>query len=145
MLKTNKEIETKFKESLEETLDEYFPKIEEETPEKIVNKRGEALMLFTKALLLFREISHQTRIADLEEMERMVKSMEKFSSTGAPHCRNCDWIMIKATGMGKIVFPYQCPNCNNYQEETDEKTGIYNQAISDILFHIQKVKEEITK
>src|SRR3990167_6827375 len=45
----------KFKVELEEVLDEYFPKIEEEGPEKIANKRGQALALYSTAVLLFAQ------------------------------------------------------------------------------------------
>jgi len=36
-------------------LDEYFPKIEEESPEKIANKRGQELALYSTAVLLFAQ------------------------------------------------------------------------------------------
>ncbi len=42
-------IDNEFFNTLEETLDEYFPKMHEETPEKIANKRSGALMLFVEA------------------------------------------------------------------------------------------------
>ena len=48
----------KFKIELEEVLDEYFPKIEEESPEKIANKRGQALALYSTAVLLFTQALH---------------------------------------------------------------------------------------
>lgn len=44
-----------FKIELEAVLDEYFPKIEEESPEKIANKRGQALALYSTAVLLFAQ------------------------------------------------------------------------------------------
>jgi len=48
----------KFKIELEEVLDEYFPKIEEESPEKIANKRGQDLALYSTAVLLFTQALH---------------------------------------------------------------------------------------
>lgn len=45
----------KFSNALEEVLDEYFPKMYEETPEKIANKRSEALMLFAEANILHNQ------------------------------------------------------------------------------------------
>ena len=47
------EIIEKFREKLELVLDEYFPKINKESPEKIANKRGQALMLYSTAIHLF--------------------------------------------------------------------------------------------
>ena len=44
-------IETTSKNRLEEVLDTYFPKIEEEGEAKKANKRGEALVLFAEATL----------------------------------------------------------------------------------------------
>jgi hypothetical protein len=45
-----------FKDDLEAVLDEGFPKIHEEGPEKIANKRGPALALFAEAVLRTRKI-----------------------------------------------------------------------------------------
>jgi len=40
-----------FKRKLEETLDEYFPKMHEENEAKKLNKRAEALMLYSEAVI----------------------------------------------------------------------------------------------
>ena len=40
-----------FKEELEDTLDRYFPKIEEEGEAKKANRRSAALMLYTQAVI----------------------------------------------------------------------------------------------
>jgi len=53
------ERDTKFFRELEDVLDKYFPKVEEEGPEKKAMKRGEALMLFTEANLI-----HSKRLAE---------------------------------------------------------------------------------
>ena len=47
-----KELMHNFKNSLEEVLDEYFPKIYEEGEAKRANKRGPALVLFSEAMCL---------------------------------------------------------------------------------------------
>ena len=44
-----------FKDELEETLDEYFPKVEEEGAKKRAMKRGEALALFSMAIVGLRK------------------------------------------------------------------------------------------
>ena len=44
-----------FKAELEKVLDEQFPKIEEEGEAKRLNRRGAALVLYARAVNLFRE------------------------------------------------------------------------------------------
>ena len=61
-----------FKEKLEETLDEYFPKVQEEGEEKRLMKRSQALALFSKACLLNSQ-SIQQAIAEEKESERKRK------------------------------------------------------------------------
>ena len=53
------ERDQKFFVELEEVLDEYFPKVEEEGEEKIRTKRSEALVLFAQA-----NIIHSQRLAE---------------------------------------------------------------------------------
>lgn len=48
--------EKQYMAELEEVLDEYFPKMWEEGPAKIANKRSEALALFIKAVMLTRQV-----------------------------------------------------------------------------------------
>lgn len=43
-----------FKIALEKVLDEHFPKIEDEGPKKVANKRGLALMMYAEAVIAFR-------------------------------------------------------------------------------------------
>lgn len=44
------------KEDLEKVLDEGFPKIHEEGPEKVANKRGPALALYAEAIVIMHKI-----------------------------------------------------------------------------------------
>ena len=53
--------------ALEEVLDEYFPKIEEEGEEKRANRRGAALMLFNEACALHNHRISSVRESTLEE------------------------------------------------------------------------------
>ena len=45
-----------FKDHLEGVLDDGFPKIDEEGPEKVANKRGQALAIFAEAVIQVRKI-----------------------------------------------------------------------------------------
>jgi hypothetical protein len=55
-------IEKEFEEKLEAALDEGFPKIHDEGPEKKANKRGEALSLYAAAVLAFRAALDSLRL-----------------------------------------------------------------------------------
>lgn len=77
----------------------------------------------------------------LEKIEKEMEGRKKHSAFGTPFCRNCNFAMVKATGMGSVVFPYQCPNCGNYQEGLDERASDYNQCLSDLQTFIKKLKE----
>lgn len=66
--------ETVFKTKLEEVLDEYFPKIEEEGPTKIANKRGPALVLFSEAVILARQAVQEERKKEREEVKNILAS-----------------------------------------------------------------------
>ncbi len=70
-------------------------------------------------------------------VEKLEKSMKK-SPYGAPLCRSCQWTMVKSTGLGKVAFPWQCPNCNNYQEDMDDTVTLHNTALSDAIQLISK-------
>ena len=80
----------KFKIELEEVLDEYFPKIEEESPEKIANKRGQALALYSTAVLLFTQALHNK---EKEVVLRIRKSILELRETGDSAKRN--WLSIE--------------------------------------------------
>lgn len=54
-----------YKRELEETLDQYFPKIHEEGAAKIANKRSQALMLYTQAVLLAPRLQMEVRTVDI--------------------------------------------------------------------------------
>ena len=74
-----------FKNELEEILDEYFPKIYEEGPAKKANKRGEALMIFSTALIGFRKLL-AAKDKEIEEMKdefaRTLNSGKKMYEMG---------------------------------------------------------------
>lgn len=62
----------KFKEDLEETLDEQFPKQYEEGPKKTATRRGAGLVLFSQAVLLCKQAlqDHKKHLAgEVEGME----------------------------------------------------------------------------
>ncbi len=86
-----------------------------------------------------RNAVRKAYLAGLDAVD--VEGMRKGSAYGAPFCRNCRYAMVKSTGMGKIVFNWQCPNCNSYQEDFDEKTNGYNSALDDL----STLKSEIKK
>jgi hypothetical protein len=49
-------LENDIKERLEEVLDQHFPKVEEEGPEKIAVRRGAALVLFAQAVIEIKKV-----------------------------------------------------------------------------------------
>lgn len=57
---THPERDQEFFSRLEEVLDEQFPKIEEEGPEKKANRRGAALILFVEANRIHNEQRRKT-------------------------------------------------------------------------------------
>ncbi len=65
------ERDQKFFEELEEVLDEYFPKVEEEGEEKRLMKRGEALMLFSAANEIHSRLLLSQRQSLIEKVEGM--------------------------------------------------------------------------
>src|SRR3990167_7240245 len=81
----------KFKVELEEVLDEYFPKIEEEGPEKIANKRGQALALYSTAVLLF------TQALKNQEKEVVLRIKEKLpkDAVDVPHYEKLLWRILE--------------------------------------------------
>ena len=71
--------DVEFFNALEKVLDEYFPKIEEEGPEKIANKRGPALALFSEAVVLhnFALSLHSQKIREgIEERRHTAQNCE---------------------------------------------------------------------
>mgnify|MGYP001614440484 FL=1 len=56
---------------LEEVLDEYFPKIYEEGPEKIAVKRGAALMLYGEAMVLAQKAIEDSTTEIINALESM--------------------------------------------------------------------------
>ena len=78
---------------LEEILDEYFPKVEDEGPEKTAMKRGQALMLYGEAMMLAQKA--------IEESIKDYKAL---------HCSEC---MDCVPGAGK------CDVHDGYVDEPD--------------------------
>lgn len=78
---------------LEEVLDEHFPKIYEEGPEKIAVKRGAALMLYGEAMMLA-----QKAIED---------SIKDYKASYCSECLDC----VPAAG--------KCDAHDGYVEEPD--------------------------
>ena len=79
-IKTTNEI-IEYRSALEEVLDKYFPKIEEEGEEKRLNKRSEALMLYTEAVLLHeKSLSHQS-----SELKRKIEEKKSDYENASVH------------------------------------------------------------
>ena len=70
---THPERDQEFFSRLEKVLDEQFPKIEEEGPEKKANQRGAALVLFAEANRIHSQRLHQVK---LETVRRIVEVAE---------------------------------------------------------------------
>ena len=64
-----------FREKLEKSLDEGFPKIYEEGKKKRLNKRGEALALYTTAVLGLKEALREQRELIRKEVEKEIEEL----------------------------------------------------------------------
>lgn len=83
--------EKRYKAELEEVLDEYFPKIEEEGPAKVANKRAEALMLFAKALILTRQVELEARRKERERIRTLIPAKLTHGACDDQTCEACGW------------------------------------------------------
>ena len=78
---------------LEEVLDEHFPKIYEEGPEKIAVKRGAALMLYGEAMMLAKDA-----------IEKSISDYKKL------HCSDCQ---------GQVPAAGKCDVHDGYVDKPD--------------------------
>ncbi len=76
--KEDEDWERKFRDDLEEVLDEYFPKIEEEGEAKRANKRGAALMLYSEAVILARKYVQSARNSERERVMEMIGEIKEW-------------------------------------------------------------------
>lgn len=72
----NNSWECTFCDKLEETLDEYFPKIEEEGKEKQANNRRAALVLYATAVILAKEAVFKEWAKITEKINNIIVSTD---------------------------------------------------------------------
>ena len=129
-MKTIQSIVEAYKRKLEEVLDEYFPKMYEETPAKIANKRSQALMLYTEAVLNFRK---ELEARDGEVGKEAVIMTGELRDSLHPHEeKGCEYPTCKVAGtcLHDSTFPNStetrekgcCPKCQDKYSKQSSTT-----------------------